>query len=213
MRGRMEKMRRVRLDRRTFFRMAATGAASLFPNASWAQRTSPAGSVEDVRGEAYAQTEAERRTLVIAAPLYINDLIGTGMDSRLSLHLGRDTTLRVGAHARVVIDRFLVNAGGEITLESGPILFERPSGSAPAPTQIRSPFALIAVRGTRFFAGPSAGVFGVFVERGSVTVSAAGKRVLLRAAQGTNINYPGAAPTPAAAWKPERIRAALDSVQ
>ena len=213
MKRRIEKMRRVRLDRRTFVRLVATGAASLFPDESWAQRTAPAGSVEDVRGEAYAQTEAERRTLVVAAPLYINDLIGTGMDSRLTLRLGRDTTLRVGAYARVIIDRFLVNAGGEITLESGPILFERPNGSAPAPTQIRSPFALIAVRGTRFFAGLSAGVFGVFVERGSVSVSAAGKRVLVRAGQGTNVDHPGAAPTPAAAWKPERIRTALDSVR
>ena len=32
-------------------------------------------------------------------------------------------------------------------------------------------FGLIAVRGTRFFAGPSNNVFGVFVESGSVVVS------------------------------------------
>jgi ferric-dicitrate binding protein FerR (iron transport regulator) len=105
------------------------------------------------------------------------------------------------------------NAGGEITLQSGPILFSRPAGSTPARMQIKSSFGLIAVRGTRFFAGPSAGVFGVFVERGSVAVSGAGTRVVLRAGQGTNIASPGAAPTPPAQWKPERIRTAFESVE
>jgi ferric-dicitrate binding protein FerR (iron transport regulator) len=71
---------------------------------------------------------------------------------------------------------------------------------------------LIAVRGTRFFAGPSNGVFGVFVERGSVTVAAAARQVLLRAGQGTDIHHPGAAPTPAAKWGRPRIDAAFGSV-
>jgi ferric-dicitrate binding protein FerR (iron transport regulator) len=119
----------------------------------------------------------------------------------------------MGQQARLTIDRFLVNAGGEIDLRSGAILFDRPPGSAPTRVRIRSSFGLIAVRGTRFFAGPSAGVFGVLVVRGRVTVSAAGVRVLLRRGQGTNIASPGAAPTPPAAWKPERIRSALESVQ
>jgi ferric-dicitrate binding protein FerR (iron transport regulator) len=111
--------------------------------------------------------------------LFINDHVGTGVNSRLTLHLGKDTTLRLGEQARLTLDRLLVNAGGEITLQSGPILFSRPAGSTPARMQIKSSFGLIAVRGTRFFAGPSAGVFGVFVERGSVAVSGAGTRVVL----------------------------------
>jgi ferric-dicitrate binding protein FerR (iron transport regulator) len=78
--------------------------------------------------------------------------------------------------------------------------------------RIRSAFGLIAVRGTRFFAGPSNNVFGVFVERGSVAVSAAGRRVIVRAGQGTNISHPGAAPTPPAPWGEGRIRSALNSV-
>jgi ferric-dicitrate binding protein FerR (iron transport regulator) len=78
--------------------------------------------------------------------------------------------------------------------------------------QIQTSFGLIAVRGTRFFAGQSAGVFGVFVERGRVAVSAAGTEVLVRAGQGTNIAHPGDAPTPAAPWGGARIRAALESV-
>jgi ferric-dicitrate binding protein FerR (iron transport regulator) len=126
--------------------------------------------------------------------------------------LGKDTTLRLGEQARLTLDRLLVNAGGEVTLQSGPILFNRPSGAAPARMRIQSSFGLIAVRGTRFFAGPSNGVFGVFVERGSVSVAAAGTQVIVRAGQGTNIAQPGAAPTPPAPWGAERIRTALESV-
>ena len=170
------------IDRRLLLR-AAVGAAIFIPHPSHSQRAEPVGSVEEVKGEAFAEARAERRTLGRAAPLFINDLVGTGADSRLTLQLGKDTTLRVGQQARLTIDRFLVNAGGEITLRSGAILFDRPAGSPPARMQIRSSFGLIAVRGTRFFAGPSAGVFGVFVERGRVTVSAAGVRVSLRKAK------------------------------
>ena len=198
-------------DRRLLLR-ALVGATIFFPHTTYAERAEPAGSVEDIKGEAFAEARAERRSLERAAPLFINDLVGTGTDSRLTLQLGKDTTLRVGARARLTLDRLLVNAGGEITLQSGPILFDRPVTSAPAQMQIRSSFGLIAVRGTRFFAGPSAGGFGVFVVRGSVTVAAAGRRVRLRAGQGTIIVRPGAAPGPAAPWSLQRVRTALASV-
>ena len=128
------------------------------------------------------------------------------------MRLGRDTTLKLGERAQLTIDRYLVDAGGEINLGSGGMLFERPARSTPSKVQIRSTFGLIAVRGTRFFAGPSNDVFGVFVEQGRVTVSAAGKSVTVRAGQGTNIARPGAAPTAPAPWKEPRIRAALASV-
>ena len=171
-----------------------------------------AGSVEDVKGEAFAEADAVRRALERTAPVFLGDEVGTGTASRLGMRLGRDTNIRLGEKARLKIDRFVVEAGGEITLQSGPLLFDRPPGSAPAPVQIRSPFALIAVRGTRFFAGPSNGRFGVFVERGSVAVTGAGQQVVLHAGDGTDIAWAGARPTPVRRWLPTRIRAALASV-
>ena len=77
---------------------------------------------------------------------------------------------------------------------------------------LRSLFGLIAIRGTRVFAGPSNGVFGVFVARGAVDVTAAGKTVTLGRGFGTNIAKPGDPPTDPAAWKPPRIKAAFASV-
>ena len=56
--------------------------------------------------------------------------------------------------------------------------------SRPVAVKIRSSYGLIAVRGTKFFAGPSNGVFGVFVDHGTVTVSGGGSEVVLQAGRG-----------------------------
>ena len=169
------------------------------------------GSVEDVKGEAFAELDAARRTLDPAAPVFLGDEVATGIASRLGMRLGGDTIVRLGEQARLKIDRFLVDAGGDMTLRSGPLLFDRPPGRAPAAV-IRSPFALIAVRGTQFFAGPSNGRFSVFVARGSVAVISAGQQVIVREGEGTDFVSPGTAPAPVNRWGSERIRAALASV-
>jgi hypothetical protein len=168
------------------------------------------GSVQDVTGEAFGELESARRPLDRAAPVFLSEEVMTGAASRLAMRLGRDTTVRLGEQARLKIDRFLVNAGGEMTLRSGPLLFD--GQPRRAGVQIRSPFALIAVRGTRFFAGPSNDRFGVFVARGSVAVTSAGQQVILHQGDGTDIISPGTPPTPVKRWAPERIRAALASV-
>ena len=178
------------------------------------------GSVEEITGEAFAELESVRRTLDRAAPVFLSEEVVTGVASRLGMRLGRNTTVRLGERARLKIDRFIVDAGGEMTLSSGPMLFE--GEPFRAGLQIRSPFALIAVRGTRFFAGPSNDRFGVFAARGSVTVTSAGQQVILRQGEGTDIASSGTSPmrgedvatppTPVKRWAPERIRAALESV-
>ena len=199
-----------RFDRRILLGILAT---AVFAQASLAQAppAERAGMVTELKGDAFAEARNQRRTLEQSAALFIKDTVGTGSDARLTMRLGKDTTLHLGQLARLMIDRFLMNAGGDITLDAGPILFDSPPGR-PSPMQIHSSFGLIAVRGTRFFAGPSNGVFGVFVERGSVAVSAAGVQVVVAEGQGTNIARPGDAPTPPAPWGAPRISAAMQSV-
>jgi ferric-dicitrate binding protein FerR (iron transport regulator) len=197
------------ISRRTLFQLVP--AALLFAPAAYAQGDK-AGAVAEVKGEAFAEKASVRRSLDLQAPLFIRDQVATGGGSRLTMKLGRDTTLKLGEWGRVVIDRYIVDAGGEITLGSGSMLFDRPAGAKPMPVTIRSPYGLIAVRGTRFFAGPSNDVFGVFVAHGRVTVSAAGKSVTLRAGEGTNIARPGAQPTPPAKWGEPRIISAMMAV-
>jgi hypothetical protein len=169
------------------------------------------GAVAKVQGAAMAKREEEERALALDAEIFVNDTVSTSAESRLVLSLGI-TTLRLGANARMRIDRFLAKSGGVIDLEAGPMLFDRPDDAPKTNIEFRSTFAVVAVRGTRFFAGPSNDVFGVFVDRGALDVTAAGKTVRLGAGEGTNVKMPGEAPSDAAPWKPARVERALASV-
>jgi ferric-dicitrate binding protein FerR (iron transport regulator) len=196
-------------SRRQFVRFAAVTLPVILGLRS-SRAVEPVGAVEDVTGQAYAEREAVRRALDRSAPVFLSEEVLTGAASRLGMRLGRNTTIRLGEQARLKIDQFLVDAGGEMTLRSGSLLFDgQPRRGG---VQVRSPFALIAVRGTRFFAGPSNDRFGVFVARGSVTVTAAGQQVILREGEGTDIASPGMPPTPVKRWAQPRVQAALASV-
>jgi hypothetical protein len=186
--------------------LGGLGAAPAQANSA---ASNAAGAVEALRGEGYAVAAAERRRLQPAAAVFVGDLIGTQVESAMRVRLGTATQVRLGPEARLKIDRFILNAGGELFLEKGGVLVDHPPGAGRIELDLRSPFGLVAVRGTRFFAGPSNGVFGVFVARGAVTVSGGGQAVHLREGQGTDIRGPGAPPGDAVPWGEARVRAAL----
>ncbi len=200
-----------RPGRREVLAMAALVPAWASPVVARAEPR--AGLVLTVNGEAMAELGRERRALAADGPVFIGDRVATGDATRAALRLGQATELRLGERARITIDRFLTEAGGTITLGAGALLVDKTPGSDPRSLRIRSSYGVIAVRGTRFFAGPSNGVFGVFVARGKVSVRAAGRTVTLETGQGTDIARPGAAPTPARDWGVARIRAALAQVE
>lgn len=166
------------------------------------------GAVSEVRGEAVAQLKDRSRKLMQKSPLYLGDAINTGDQSRLRALLARKTSLRLGANTKVRIDQFLVNTGGELVLDSGALLIDT-SGKFPKRLDVQSPFALIAVRGTRFFAGPIEGIFGVFVSRGVVDVTAGDQTVRLRTGEGTDIAHPGDAPGSVKKWGKPKIDKAM----
>jgi ferric-dicitrate binding protein FerR (iron transport regulator) len=144
--------------------------------------------------------------------VFLDELIRTGAAARLSLRLGQATRLSLGERTRLRIDRYLVDRGGEMVLERGAILFDRPDSPASGPMNVATPFALIAARGTKFFAGPSQGVFGVFVEHGLVTVRNRAGSVTLTDGLGTNLRSMRVRPTPPKPWGLARIAAAEASV-
>ena len=185
--------------------------AALPQPGAWAQ--TQAGAVTAVKGEAAAEATGARRTLAQGANVFVDETISTGLDARLTLNLGRNTTIKIGENARMKLDRHMVDAGGAFDLQAGPVLFNRGTGGPKGDTRFRSPYGLLAVRGTKFFAGPSNGVFGVLVVRGRVDVTGGGKTVRLTPGLGTNIAKPGDTPTAPSVWKPARVKAALQSVE
>ena len=188
--------------RETLVGMVAIFCAALQRQA-WA--VDQIGKVTEIRGTASAETAAGTRSLAADGPVFLAELLRTGDESRLGLHLGLRTSVRLGARSKLRVDRYIADAGGEIIVDSGQLLFD---GRARRGLTVRSPYALIAVRGTKFFAGQLDNGFSVFVARGVVSVTAAGAQVILREGDGTDIAFVGAPPGPPKKWgAPKSARA------
>lgn len=185
------------------------------PNVQTARAATPesAGAVTALQGQATAEHSGRGRTLGLADVIFLNDLVATQARSRLAMQLGAQTLLKLGPATRVRIDRHITDAGGELELEDGALVFDRPPASLKGETYLRSPYGLLAVRGTRFFAGPMRRGFGVFVTHGEVVVTAAGRSVRLVDGLGTTIRRPGAPPLRAARWRPSTVRSAFALVE
>jgi hypothetical protein len=177
-----------------------------------AQAAAAIGVVGAVKGQAFAKLEGTR-ALRPPGDVFLGDEVWTEAASAANLQLGRVTTVDLGANARLVIDRFVANAGGRLTLGEGAMLFDRPEELPKIELEVRTNYAMIGVRGTMFFAGPSRGVFGVYVERGQVVVSAAGQSRTVGAGEGTNIAHPGDPPSAVTKWATARVVEAMASVR
>jgi FecR protein len=191
--------------------LLAAGPAALASGTATGETTA-AGYVEDVKGQVTAELSSQRRVLMPRGDVFVGDDVATAENSRAALLLGRDTSLRLGASARVRIDNFIVNAGGILTLEAGPLLLDKTSGGTVGAIKVRGSFGLITIRGTRVFVGPSNGVTGIFVVHGVITVTVRGVSFALQTGEGTDIGGRSARPTPPALWGGARIQAALASV-
>lgn len=165
-----------------------------------------AGSVAELTGIATAAAEGKTRSLSLKEAVLVGDLVKTEAEARLALLLGARTTLRLGGQTELRLDRYLMDAGGEIDFLQGAILFDRPGGQPSANLRFKTPYGMIAVRGTSFLAGPSRRAFSVFVSRGKVEVTGGGRTIVLGSKQGTDIARPGAAPSRPRVWSAKRIR-------
>ncbi|WP_342359481.1 FecR family protein [Terrarubrum flagellatum] len=188
--------------------MAATAAGAALISTPSAAAETLAGAVASVRGMAFAEIGPGTRTLIEAAAVYLDDLLRTGEDSRLGVKLTNGNQVSLGARAKLKIDRATLDGGGALTVDSGSLILDRPDPTKKGRLTVTSPYAVIAVRGTKFFVGDADG-YGVFVERGEVQVSAAGKSVTLRAGQGTTISAIGAPPDAPKEWGAARIAKAI----
>lgn len=201
-------------DRRTVLMAASIlGLAAASGQAYAAQQQ--AGRVTLAVGRVDALLAAATRVLAAGDSVFVEEIVRTGAESRAGLHLGAATTVSLGPSTRLRIEQHLVDAGGSFELVDGAVLYDhpRPTGAAPSRAVMRSPYGLIAIRGTRFFAGPSRGVFGVFVAEGHVDVSGGGRTVAVPPGFGTDVAAPGQAPGTPRAWPQDRVRECLRLVQ
>ena len=176
-----------------------------------ARAAGPIGTTMAVQGQGQITRAKVVATLNPHDALMEGDQVATGPGSFALLELFTQTRINLGPDSRFGIDRFVADLGGEITI-GGAMVFDRPDDLPKLDLTLRNTFAQIGVRGTRFFAGPSKGVFSVFVERGEVQVGAAGQTVALRAGEGVEVAEAGGPPGPVVQWKAARIKSAFASV-
>jgi ferric-dicitrate binding protein FerR (iron transport regulator) len=176
------------------------------------------GEVSAVTGEAVARfAGAAPRILAPAGDLLLDDLVSTGPAARLVAQLEGGIEIRLGERASLRVDSLVLRgprAGTALRIFEGPALLDRPPQAsagrgAASPIAMTLPWARIAVRGTRFFAGPLDGRYAVFVARGLVAVEAGGSTTLLAEGEGVDVAAPGAPPGAVVRWGQARIDRAM----
>jgi hypothetical protein len=175
------------------------------------------GAVEGVRAPARAIFDGDARALAQAAPVYYLDLLRTGEAARLRVELADASTITMGANAELRVDEFVYTPSAEteatLNLLKGALLFigDKLGGSERRRVLIRTPVAILGVRGTHFWVGPIDGATGVLVVDGEVLVSNATGRVSLGAGEGTMIQPDGSL-SPRKVWGAAKVQRALEMV-
>ena len=105
-----------------------------------------AGQAEEVRGGAVARRAAVERPLSPPGEVFVGETLATAKQSRAQFRLGQDTRLRMGAETRVRLDRFLIDKGGLVVIDNGPVLIDKTPGTGDRPLELKGDFGLIVVR-------------------------------------------------------------------
>jgi ferric-dicitrate binding protein FerR (iron transport regulator) len=167
----------------------------------------PMGEVASADGPGRLIRDAQAADLATGQPLAEGDRVLTGPNALALLLLTPQTRIHLGPDSALTLDADLAAMGGTLTL-AGAMVFDRPEGAAPVAVTVSTAFGEIGVRGTRFFVGPSRDAFAVFVDRGSVTVTAAGVSVPVAAGEGVELDE-GQPPTAPAPWGAARAAEAF----
>ena len=178
------------------------------------------GVVSRIQGEASATRQGVTRALSSNASVFLSDVVSTGEAARLEVTFADDTRLTLGENAKLTLDTYVFNPAGRrrtirfIVVGALRFLTGQLSKLATSRVTVTTPVATIGVRGTEFWVGPiDDQALGVLLLEGAVSVSnAAGRRILNRPGQGTNIATPGAAPGPVTIWPQAKVNRALAAV-
>lgn len=203
-------MRRMAMKRRTILTglvLAATGFGVAVTRAS-----TVIGKANGVSGTVTRRQRDTEEVLGAGGSILDKDYVITGTESFADLQLGEDTRILLGGDTELLVDSFIAGQGGTLELGMGQMVFDRPEGLPKVDVAVRTAFGMIGVRGTKFFAGPSRGAFGVFVEHGQVSVDAGGVTRLVSGGEGVQMANPGDAPGEPVKWAQARIDEAYASV-
>ena len=173
------------------------------------------GAVTRVQGRAVAERGAQVEPLGVEAPVIRDDRLVTGNDARLEVLLQGDTTLTLGENGALVLDDLIVTPAESSLRIRVSGAFRLASGLLPhsSRTEIVTPLAVIAIRGTDVWGGPIDGAYGVFLIGGVVEVTTqAGTVVLDRPGTGTTLEAANAPPSEPVVWAGSKVDGAIAAI-
>lgn len=184
-----------------------------------------AGYVTKVRGEVVAAAESGRLTLALGHALHQGYRLLTGADARLEARMKDGTVLTLGERTEFVIQQVTgaaVNSKStrfELLKGAFRAVTTAPEASAKLDWQVRTPVAIIGVRGTEVWGGFNLLGAGdrtldvVMLEgKGVFVETPTGMVDLLKAGDGTTVVDVDASPAPLKPWGEKKLQAAIESV-
>jgi hypothetical protein len=148
------------LTGRTLLTVLATALVGLAASAAVAQDV---GRVKTVKGTVHIEREGKRQPAQVGTSVQLADTLVTGPDGAVGLTLADDTLLSAGPNSVLAIERFVYDGVKPGTLEAAltkgtlAVVSGRIAKQAPDAMRVKTPVAILGVRGTEFVVRASDG--------------------------------------------------------
>jgi hypothetical protein len=121
------------------------------------------GRVKTVKGTVYVEREGRRELALVGTGVRQADIVVTGPDGAVGITLADDTLLSAGPNSVLAIERFVYEANQPGSLEAAlskgtlAVVSGRIAKQAPDAMRVKTPAAILGVRGTEFVVRASDG--------------------------------------------------------
>jgi hypothetical protein len=121
------------------------------------------GRVKTVKGTVYVEREGRRELALVGTGVRQADIVVTGADGAVGVTLADDTLLSAGPNSVLAIERFVYEANQPGSLEAAlskgtlAVVSGRIAKQAPDAMRVKTPAAILGVRGTEFVVRASDG--------------------------------------------------------
>jgi hypothetical protein len=121
------------------------------------------GRVKTVRGTVYVEREGRRELALVGTGVRQADVVVTGPDGAVGVTLADDTLLSAGPNSVLAIERFVYEANQPGSLEAAlskgtlAVVSGRIAKQSPDAMRVKTPAAILGVRGTEFVVRASDG--------------------------------------------------------
>jgi hypothetical protein len=178
-----------------------------------------AGKLTRVQGQIHTRGKNAPRILHAGDAVYVGDTVVTGPDARAELTMADGGVIILSDETEFTVSRF-DQSKGSARFELARGAFRSVTGAIarrePPDYEVRTPLAIIGVRGTDFWGGFfSATNFGVLMiaGKGVYVANPAGKREIVKPGQGITVRSLGESPTSPVVWPDEKVQRALRTIE